>query len=181
MPQRLVGALIVCFGGLAWIWSALGYAAKPYGDTASVRVLRPAERLSTTYRSGDDVWPILFAGIVAILAGLALLYLRRAWREGAWARAATVLLALGALVVAPWPLLLVGFFGLVLGLLASGIAGLRTGLFPRAESIAFLVAAVLLLLFNTEDDRALLFIPAGLLWIWLGLRALLIERAPAVG
>ncbi len=177
--RRALGGLALVAGGALWIWAALALAAKPYGDTAELRLLRPTEPLSATYRNSDDLAPVLALAVIFTLAGLALLHARAAWASGRPGQAAVVLLALGALVIAPWPLLLLGFLSWIVGMLALAIAALRHGVLPRSVAYMLIVSAVLLFLFNTEDDRALFQVAPATVWIWLGLRALL--RRPALG
>ena len=169
---RVLGSLALIVGGLAWIAYGVLVNGKTYGDTAGVRLLRPAEPLSSTYRNADDLALYLVAAMVLTLVGLALLYGRATWNAGGWGKASVVLLALGVLILAPWPLLVIGFLGFVLGMIALGITALRTGLLPRSVAAMLIVAAILLLSFNTEDDRALLLAAPGAAWIWLGARSL---------
>ena len=173
---RVVGGLALIAGGLSWVVDALISAGKPYGDTAVLRLLRPAEPLSSTSRSGGDA-PIIEVAVAATLLGLALIYGQASWAAGRWGKAAVALLALGLLVVAPWPLLLIGFLGLVSGMVVLGITALRTGLLPRLAAVMLIAAAGLLFLVNDQDDRALFFVAPGAAFAWLGLRAVM-ERRP---
>ncbi len=170
---RLLGSLALVIGGVAWVAFALALAGKSYGDTATLRLLRPAEPLSSTYRGGADAAPYLATAVVLTLLGLVLLYGRAAWLAGSWGKASAVLLALGALLLAPWPGLLVGWLGFFLGMLALAITALRTGLLPRSAAAMLLAAAILLLFFNTEDDRALLAVAPGVAFFALGARSLM--------
>lgn len=176
--RRALGGLSLVAGGALWIWAALAQAAKPYGDTAELRLLRPTEPLSATYRIGDDLAPLFALAVIFTLAGLAMLHARAAWASGRPGQAAVVLLALGALLIAPWPALVLGFLGWIFGMLALAVAALRHGVLPRSAAYMLIVAAVLLFLSNTEDDRALFLIAPATVWIWLGLRALM-RRPPA--
>ncbi len=169
---RLLGSLALVLGGVAWVAWALALAGQSYGSTATLRLVRPAESLSSTHRSGADAAPYLAVAVVLTLLGLALLYGRAAWRAGAWGKASVLLLALGALMPAPWPLLLVGGVGIFLGMLALGVTGLRTGLLPRSAAAMLIAAAILVFFFNTEDDRALLAIAPGVAFFALGVRSL---------
>lgn len=170
---RLLGSLALIVGGLAWIAGGVADAGKSYGDTAVVRLLRPAEPVSSTGRSGDALY--LVAAVVLTLVGLALLYGRATWNAGRWGKASVVLLALGVLLFppfVPFPLLLIGFLGFVLGMIALGITALRTDVLPRSVAPMLIAAAILLFFFNDQDDRALLFAGPGAAWIWLGARSL---------
>ncbi|MDP9282012.1 MAG: hypothetical protein M3P38_07940 [Chloroflexota bacterium] len=169
---RLLGSLALVLGGVAWVAFALALAGESYGDTATLRLLRPAEPLSSTYRGGADAAPYLAAAVVLTLVGFALLYGRAAWVAGSWGKASVVLLALGAFLLAPLPLF-VGWLFFFLGMLALAITALRTGVLPRSAAGMLIAAAILLFLFNTEDDRALLAIAPGLAWATLGARSLM--------
>ena len=185
---RVVGGLALIAGGLSWVAAAVVLAGKPYGDTAVLRLLGPAEPLSSTYRFsgpelvavrsflGDDAAPIIGVAVAATLLGLALIYAQASWAAGGWGKAAVALLALGGLLVAPWPLLLIGFLGLVSGMVVLGITALRTGLLPRSAAVMLIAAAGLFFLFNSEDDRALFFVAPGAAFAWLGLRAVMKRR-----
>ena len=181
--DRVLGGVALIAGGSAWIVAALIAAADRYGDTAVLRVLRPNEPLSSTFRPfQENVLLILGVGALAIVLGLALLYARPLWAAGGGGKAAVVLLALGLLFVAPWPVLLVGFFSWILGMVALGISAKRCGLLPSSAAISLIAAAVLFFFFNTEDDRVLLLIAPAAVFVWLGLRALMERRlAPAHG
>lgn len=189
--RRALGGLALVAGGVLWISAALALAAKPYGDTAILRVLRPTEPLSATYRIADDLASASIWALAAVLtlAGFAILHARAAWASGRWGQAAVVLLAMGlAIAVYPaarpligeeLPLFLLGFLGWALGMLALAIAALRHKVLPRSAAYMLIVAAaVLIVLFNAQDDRALFLIAQAAVWIWLGLRAV-IRRPPA--
>jgi hypothetical protein len=174
---RLLGSLALVVGGVAWGAFALVLAGERYGDTAGVRLLRPAEALSSTYRGGADAAPYLAAAVVLTLVGFALLYGRAAWLAGSWGKASVVMLALGAFLAVPLLVpsvpLLPGWLFYFLGMLALAITSLRTGVLPRSAAWMLIGAAILLFFFNTEDDRALLAIAPGLAWSTLGARSLM--------
>lgn len=173
---RVLGSLALIVGGLAWIASGVLLAGKPYGDTGGFRLLRPAEPLSSTHRNADDLGLYLGAAMVLTLVGLALLHGRAIWSAGGWGRASLVLLALSFLLAAPFPLLVIGFLGFVLGMFALGITALRTGVLPRSVAGMLIAAAILLFFVNFEDDRVLLLAGPGAAWIWLGARSLVATR-----
>jgi len=129
-----------------------------------------------TRSGGDDAAPYLVAAVLLTLVALALLYGRATWNAGGWGKAAVVLLALGVLLLAPWPLLVIGGLGFVLGMITLGITALRTDLLPRSVAPMVIAAAILVLFFNTEDDRVLLLVAPGAAWIWLGARSLVATR-----
>jgi hypothetical protein len=85
-------------------------------------------------------------------------------------------LLIGAVLTAmPWPVLIVGFFAYVLSTAAFGVLLRGAARQPAGGLLA--ICALILVNFNTEDDRALLTIPIGLAWIAIG--ALAARRAPA--
>lgn len=170
MTHRL-GSFALVLGGVGWVAFALALAGQVYGSTATLRLARPAEALSSTHRSGADAAPYLAAAVVLTLLGLTLLYRRAAWVAGAWGKASVVLLALGVLLLMPWPGLFVGGFGFILGMLALAITSLRTGLLSRSAAAMLIAAAILMFFFNTEDDRALLAIAPGVAFLALGARS----------
>lgn len=170
---RLLGSLALVLGGVAWVAYALVLSGERYGDAATLRLLRPAEPLSPTYRGLAEAAPYLAAAVVLTLVGFALLYGRAAWLAGSWGKASTVLLALGALLLVPSLPLLVGWLFNFLGMLALAITSLRTGVLPRSSAWMLIGAVILLFFFNSEDDRALLAIAPGLAWSTLGARSLM--------
>lgn len=173
---RVLGSLALIVGGLAWIASGVLLAGKTYGDTGGFRLLRPAEPLSSTHRSADDLGLYLAAAVVLTLIGLVLLHGRAIWNAGGWGKVSVVLLALAVLLAAPWPLLVIGFLGFVFGMIALGITALRTGVLPRSVAGMLIAAAILLVFVNFEDDRVLLLVAPGAAWIWLGARSLVATR-----
>src|SRR5687768_8297941 len=172
---RLLGSLAMLIGGVAWVAYALALSGERYGDTAALRLLRPAEPLSFTYRGGADAAPYLAAAVVLTLVGFALLYGRAAWLTGSWGKGSVVMLALGAFLLVPQESLplLVGWLFYFLGMLALGITSLRTGVLPRSAAWMLIGAVILVFFFNTEDDRALLAIAPGVAWAALGVQSLM--------
>jgi hypothetical protein len=172
---RVFGALVLVIGGVAWVGYALVLSAERYGDMATVRLLRPAEPLSSTYRGGADAAPYLAAAVVLTLVGFALLHGRAALLAGSWGKASVVMLALGAFLLAPQESLplLAGWLFYFLGMLALAITSLRTGMLPRSAAWMLIGVVILVFFFNTEDDRALLAIAPGLAWATLGARSLM--------
>ena len=171
---RMLGSLALVIGGVAWVAHALVLAAERYGDTAAVRLLRPAEPLSFTYRGGAEAAPYMAAAFVLTLVCFALLYGRATWLSGSWGMASVVMLALGASVLfAPSFPLLVGWLFYFLGMLALAVTSLRTGVLPLSAAWLLVGAAILLMFFNTEDDRALLAIAPGLAWAAIGVQNLM--------
>jgi hypothetical protein len=158
---RLAGS-VATIGGVLWVLAALGFYGAPYISDLG-------------YKDGGSV--ALVAAAAAALTGLAAVMAIRqlADRPGVlrgWAAA----IPLGAIGLAmPWPVVLVGFFGVMIGtLLVALMCASRLG----AAYALVAVGAFLALGFNTEDDRALLLIPLGIAWIIVG--TLMVVGAPAV-
>jgi hypothetical protein len=148
---RLAGA-VAASGGLCWTIASVGFYTAPYVSELG-------------YKNTGSI--TLVAAIAAGLTGLAavLLVRRMTHRPVAVRRSAAVIL-IGALGLAlPWPMVLAGFFSVVIGTLVYGFIGAsRLGATYLLVSLGALVA----LGFNTEDNRALLLIPLGAAWVLAG-------------
>lgn len=173
MFERSIGALLLAIGGLLSIAVGSEIAARPYGDTALVRILR--SDAPSTYRSLDDLDGLSGLAVACIIAGALLLLGRQAWRAGRAGRIGVGLFAVAsasllvASVIGPFPLRPIGLLCLAAGHLGLGLAALRSRLLPRAAALPFTAAGPLLLLFNSEDDRALMLVVVGLIWSWVAL------------
>jgi hypothetical protein len=117
------------------------------------------------YKDSGTAVAILVVGLVLT----AVAAVRVAWSPGS--RRAGRLAALSMLIaaltmIAPWPILIVGFFAYV----AAAIAFALIRWLGDGEPLVGLVApgTLALLALNTEDERALLAIPFGLAWIVVG-------------
>lgn len=148
---RRAGA-VAAAGGLLWALAGLGFYAAPYVSELG-------------YKDTGSI--ALLAAIAAGMTGLAavLLVRRMADRSVAMRRSAAVIL-IGALGLAlPWPVVLGGFFSIVIGTLAYGLIGAsRLG----AAYLLVALGALVALGFNTEDHRALMLIPLGAAWVVAG-------------
>jgi hypothetical protein len=123
--------------------------------------------------AGVAVLILVGAMIVTALAAFALATSASSPRA---TRAAAAGMLIGAVLTAmPWPILIVGFFAYVLSTAAFGV--LLRGVVRQPAGGLLALCALILVSFNTEDDRALLTIPIGLAWIAVGVLAA--WRAPA--
>jgi hypothetical protein len=149
-------------GGLLWIAASIGFYAAPLDARLGYK------------DSGSVFW---FAVVAALLSGLAAVAVARSVAgRHRLLRISAMAVLLGAPVMAsPWPLLLVGFFAVIIGTLLFGLVA-ASGVSPTGIIVA--VAALLALAFNTEDDRALFLIPLGVAWILFGI-ALGLRGMPA--
>jgi hypothetical protein len=66
----------------------------------------------------------------------------------------------------------------VVGALLTGVGGLRTGGPLRWPGAALIVAALVSLPFNAQDDRVLLSLPLGVAWLALGIHWAMRNKVP---
>jgi hypothetical protein len=149
--MRGAGATAV-LGGVFWALAGLGFYGAPYVDDLG-------------YKDSGAI--VLLGAAAAALTGLgAVMMLRRTASRSIplWGSAAAILL--GAIGLAlPWPILLLGYFGIVSGTLVFGMVGAaRFG--PTYVFVG--LGGLLALGFNTEDGRALMLLPLGAAWIVAG-------------
>lgn len=149
--MRGAGATAV-LGGVLWVLAGLGFYGAPYVADLG-------------YKDSGAVF--LLGAAAAALTGLgAVMMLRgRAGRSiRLWGSAVAILLGAIGLVL-PWPILLLGFYGVVIGTLVFGIVGAA-----RFGPMYILVglSGLLAFGFNTEDGRALMLLPLGAAWIIAG-------------
>jgi len=148
---RRAGGL-AAVGGVLWGLGGLGFHGAPYIDNLGVK---------------DSGSVVLLASAAAALTGVAaaMLVNRLADRSVLlWGSAAAILLGAIGLML-PWPNVVIGFFGVILGTVLFGLVG-AASLGPVSLLVG--VGALVALGFNTEDDRALLLIPLGMAWVVVG-------------
>jgi len=139
-------------GGVLWVLGSLAFYGAPYVGSLGYK---------------DSGAANLIVSAAAALTGIAaaMLVSRTADRSVLlWGSAAAILLGAIGLML-PWPILLLGFFGIVLGTMLFGLVG--TSVLGPAYLLVG-VGALLALGFNTEDSRALLLVPLGLAWVVVG-------------
>lgn len=145
-----------------WTLASIGFYGAPYINELG-------------YKDSGSV--VLVGASAAGVTGLAAIVIVRLMADRSvvlWGSAAAM--TLGAIgLVLPWPILLVGFFGAVIGTLLFGLIG-TSRLGPAYLLVG--VGALLALGFNTEDGRALWLIPLGAAWLIVG--TMLVRGAPAV-
>jgi hypothetical protein len=158
---RLAGS-VATIGGVLWGLASIGFYSAPYISDLG-------------YKDSGSV--ALVGATAAAVTGLAAVMIIRLMADRSlalWGSAAAILL--GAIGLAlPWPILLVGFFGAVIGTLLFGLIG-TSRLGPAYLLVG--VGALLALGFNTEDGRALWFAPLGAAWVIVG--TMMVRGAPAV-
>jgi hypothetical protein len=158
---RLAG-FVATIGGVLWTLASIGFYGAPYINDLGYK---------------DSGSAFLVGATAAALTGLAAVMIIRLMADRSvalWGSAAAI--TLGAIgLVLPWPILLVGFFGAVIGTLLFGLIG-TSRLGPAYLLVG--VGALLALGFNTEDGRALWLIPLGTAWVIVG--TMMVRGAPAV-
>jgi hypothetical protein len=158
---RLAGS-VATIGGVLWALASIGFYGAPYINDLG-------------YKDSGSV--ALVGATAAAVTGLAAVMIIRLMADRSvvlWGSAAAI--ALGAIGLAlPWPIVLVGFFGAVIGTLLFGLIG-TSRLGPAYLLVG--VGALLALGFNTEDGRALWLIPLGAAWVIVG--TMMVRGAPAV-
>jgi hypothetical protein len=149
--MRRAGAIAV-LGGVLWALAGLGFYGAPYVDDLG-------------YKDSGAVF--LLGAAAAALTGLgAVMLVRGTASRSIPLRGSAAAILLGAIGLAlPWPILVLGYFGIVIGTLVFGMVGAaRFG--PTFVLVG--LGGLLALGFNTEDGRALMLLPLGAAWIVTG-------------
>jgi len=174
-------------GGLAAMLGGLLLAA-----AAVLMAFRPPGVPGGPHQAADDLLLATLLAVVLIVGGVAGLHLRQAGRAGAQGTRAFAIAVggvatavLGAVMGAiglpiAWGVFVLGFYTACIGSTQLGLAALRTEVVPRPAALLLAVSSFALMAFNTEDVRALLAVPFGVAWAWLGY-ALLAERGVKPG
>jgi hypothetical protein len=167
--MRGAGATAI-LGGVFWVLAGLGFYGAPYvGDLG--------------YKDSGSV--VLLGAAAAALTGLgAVMMLRGTAGRSIPLRGSAAAILLGAIgLVLPWPILVLGYYGVVIGTLVFGVVGAaRFGPMYLLVGLSGLLAFG----FNTEDGRALMLLPLGAAWIIAGALTArgsgrLTPRTPAAG
>jgi hypothetical protein len=159
--RRIAAGAAIVGGGL-WIAGGLTMNAAPI-------------LLGLGYKDSTTAMMVLAGGaVVSALAAVALAIATTRRSRGTLI-AATAMLVGAALIFAPWPFFAVGLLGHALATIPFGFLLARGG--NQAFAGLLPISTLILLFMNTEDERALLTIPFGLVWIAVG--ALAFRRGPA--
>ncbi|MCF6743452.1 hypothetical protein E9529_04030 [Blastococcus sp. KM273128] len=191
MPwRRSAGPAAAMLGGATWSLHAVWLSTRPGGCVgADCRVPGASNRPS------EDLAWLLLLSVVALGVAVSCLASgtsaagRRPSRAGAvllWAGAVLLAagLAVNAVLVGDSPLWWLhdtdslGRLVPVAGALLTGVGGLRAGGPSRWPGAALVVAALVALPFNAQDDRVLLSVPLGLAWLALGVSWAVREDVP---
>jgi len=133
------------------------------------------------YRETGLAMPVIFLSLPLIDVALIAAAVRR--RGGAWGRGDTwlAIIAVGSTAVSMtgWPGLMIGFLTLIAVTATVVVRYLRDAGAPPWVVAGAVVATVLAIAANTEDDRAWLLAPIGLLAVVFGLISALRPRPSA--
>jgi hypothetical protein len=140
-------------GGLLWVAASFAFHGAPLNFDLGYK------------ESGSAVLIAAAAGLVTGLSAAAIGGALPGRRRSMWIAALAILLGAAAMTF-PWPILLFGYFAMLLGIVVFGMIGATSGLGPLGILVA--IPTLLAFNFNTEDDRALLMIPLGVAWILVG-------------
>lgn len=157
-----LGGVLAVVGGVLWAVAGIAFNSALYNP-----------RLG--YKESDSAIAIAIAG--ALVTGLAALVVSRSLPgRHVLLSISAIAVLLGALAMPlPWPVVLLGFMTTIVGTLMFGlVATARIG--PTGVLLGG--AALLALMFNTEDDRALYLVPLGAAWALLGI-VLAVRGTPA--
>jgi hypothetical protein len=183
------------------MWSSIGVRGGGLGAMVGGPLLSAAAILMASRppgvpggpnRAADELLLVTLLAVVLIAGGVAGLHIRQAGRAGAQGTRAFAIAA-GGVVTAllggvlgaiglpiAWGVFVLGFYTACIGSTQLGIAALRTEVVPRPAALLLAVSSFVLMAFNTEDARALLAVPFGVAWAWLGY-ALLVARGVKPG
>jgi hypothetical protein len=156
--------------------------------------LRPPGVEGGPHREASDLGALMTTAVVLAVAGLAALPALEADRGGRWGQAGAVAALAGAAVGLLgglgeaaglddlWMAVVLGLLAVQLASALLGVWALRSGRLPRAPA-ALLVASSLAFVvgFNTEDARALMGVPIGATWAWVGYLLWTGNGAPRLG
>ena len=190
LDRRGIGAACAMLGGTAWTLHDALLALRPEGCVADGRATSPV----APRPSEDLAWLVVVAVVLmAVAAGLLADVRRRPGHvlvrigTGAlWTGAALLVLGLVVNAVLPGDSPLwwlhdsdsLGRVVPVVGSLLIGIGVLRTGWMAPWGGITLVIAALVSVPFNAQDDRVLLDVPLGLAWLFLGLLGAARREAP---
>lgn len=147
-------------GGALWAAGGIVQAMAPYGVEG--------------YKESTGVMIVIAGSLVTALGAIG-----RAWAPDAsrlYRRCAAVMLVFALLIMAPWPILALGFFGYVFATVGFGLLLAESRQFA---GLLLALAALVAVSFNTENAMAFAAVPLGLAWIGVGVTPALRRTAPA--
>lgn len=159
-----LGGFLAVVGGLLWAFAGIAFNST---------LINPA----LGYKEVDAAGAIAIAA--ALVTALASLTLARSMpeRPAVMSNTALAILFSGLTMLLPWPMVALGFMATCL---ATSLFALMAASRVGVTGLLLALAAVFALLFNTEDQRALLLVPLGVVWILFG-AVVAVRPAPATG
>lgn len=158
------GGLAAMVGGVLWILGIVLFALGPSGPESTP----PYREFGFSGVVLLIALPLLVAGVLGLWAG----YRSRSGGIGTGAAiltlAGTALFLVSALSGLSWGLVMLGFYGAILGSVLMGAVALQAGTLPRPVATALITGSVALFFFNTETAAAWLAIPFGAAWVVAG-------------
>jgi len=170
--------------GAADAWIHPQVAARPREETESI--MRPVAA-AALFVIGGGLWALGGVvqataaygvegykesnGVMIVIAGVLLTALGaigRAWSAGAsraFRRSAKAMLGFALLMLAPWPILAIGFYGHVFATVGFGLVLAGSG---QLAGLLLAIGALVATSFNTESTMAFAAVPLGLAWIAVG-------------
>lgn len=174
--------LAIILAGVLWMAFALVLSSRPEGCVGAA-----CDLPGRSYRTFGTLAPGLFIAAALLLVGGLTAVAWSVWKRPGFGMVGRVGLLLsavgGALIAVPlviqtlffngdFPLMpffvIPGLLALVVGFLLLGSALVRAHMVPRWAGVLWLLSALVLLGFNTEDVRVLLAMPLGLSWVVVG-------------
>jgi hypothetical protein len=146
----MAAAALFVIGGVLWMAGGVVQATAPYTVEG--------------YKESFGVM-IVIAGVLLTALGA----IGRAWSADAspaYRRCAKAMLGFGLLLLAPWPILVVGFYGYVCGAVGFGLLLAGSG---QLAGLLLALSALVSTSFNTETTMAIAAVPFGLAWIAVGM------------
>lgn len=148
MRPMAAAALFVIGGGL-WFVGGVVQATAPYGVEG--------------YKESNGVM-IVIAGVLLTALGA----IGRAWSANAspaFRRCAKAMVAFALLMLAPWPVLVIGLYGYIVAVVGFGLLLAGSG---QLAGLLLAIGALVATSFNTENTMAFAALPFGLAWIAVG-------------
>jgi hypothetical protein len=148
--RPMAAAALFVIGGVLWMAGGVVQATAPYTVEG--------------YKESFGVM-IVIAGVLLTALGA----IGRAWSADAspaYRRCAKAMLGFGLLLLAPWPILVVGFYGYVCGAVGFGLLLAGSG---QLAGLLLALSALVSTSFNTETTMAIAAVPFGLAWIAVGM------------
>lgn len=152
-PRVRIGGALGVLSGALWVAASLAFHGAWFNADLGYK------------ESGSAILLAIAAGLVTGFTSLTVTQALSGRHRLMWISVASMTLGTVAMAL-PWPILAIGFYLALIGILLFGLVGATAGLGPSGVLLGLTVLPALD--FNTEDERALLLIPLGAAWIPFG-------------